>query len=92
MHKSIRPQRLFGKLNAKQPEKTYGRIGRWYLSKEMADVKEWCERNGLSFSFDYFHEKGRPFLEDNMLGVIGEVTDETMSDFPVPFDRVEVLR
>lgn len=92
MHKSIRPQRLFGKLNAKHPEQTYGRIGRWYLSKEMADVVDWCKRHNLLFSFDYFREKGRPFLEDNMLGVIGEVTEDTLADFPVPFEKMEVLK
>lgn len=91
LHKGIRPQRLFSSVMSKTPPEVYGREGRWYLSKEMADVKEWCTKCNLEFSFEYFQEKGIPFLDENMLGVVGELTEEMMADFPLRYSKVEKL-
>ena len=66
------------------------REGRHYLSPEMIEVRSWCDKHGLKYSFDYFHEKGRPFLDDNMLGVIGD--DVNMDDFPLRYEAIEVLK
>jgi len=76
---------------AKCNPEVYGREGRWYLSKEMAEVKEWCTKHNLEFSFDYFREKGVPFLDENLLGVVGDLTEEAMADFPLKYTKVEKL-
>lgn len=90
LQKDIRPQRLFARVNANMSTEKVQREGRHYLSSDMIEVREWCKRHGLSYSFDFFHEKGRPFLDDNMLGVVGDDVD--MSDFPLRYTAVEVLK
>jgi len=77
---------------AGSPPKIAGRLGGHYLSEDMTKIKEWCEENKLEWSFNYFDEAGVPFLEENMLGVIGELTQEIMDTFPIKYNNVEVLK
>jgi hypothetical protein len=65
------------------------RESRFYLSKNMLKIKNWCEKHGLRYRWG----PGRgnePAQINNFIEIHGNITQECLDEFPMEYDAMQV--